>query len=131
MKLRFLLISYLILFAMSGCFFLPESLKTLKSVGDSQEEIEAYLEQQAEFFDKLLFDLKSDALEPGISKGKFIRIYGEPVLSKKVTGPLKGARLLYRHPTEYFKSDRVYFYFDEKEKLVRWEYKLYGEGSRE
>jgi len=129
MKLRFLLISFLILFTIHGCFFLPESLKTLKRVGDSQEEIEAYLARQAELFDKLLFDLKNDALEPGISKGKFLRTYGEPILSKEVAEPLKGARLLYRHPTEYFNSDRIYFYFDEKEKLVRWEYKPYEDGS--
>ena len=123
MRLRFLLISCLILLTIPGCFFLSESLKTLKSVGESQEEIEAYLTQQVELFDKLLFDLKNDVLEPGISKRKFMRIYGEPILSKEVIEPLKGVRFLYRHPTEYFKSDRVYFYFDQKEKLVRWEYK--------
>lgn len=125
MRFRFLLISCLILLTIPGCFFLPESLKTLKSVGDSQKEIEAYLAQQAELFDKLLFDLNNDVLGPGISKRKFIRIYGEPILSKEVTEPLKGVRLLYRHPTEYFQSDRVYFYFDQEEKLVRWEYKPY------
>jgi len=128
MKLRFLLISCLIVFTVSGCFFLPEGLKTLKSVGNSQEKIEAYLSRQAKLFDRLLFDLNRDAFKPGISKRRFIGIYGEPILSK-VIEPLKGTRLLYRHPTEYFKSDRVYFYFDQKGKLVRWEYKPYREGS--
>ena len=123
MKLQFLLISCLFLFATQGCFFLPESLKTLKSVGDSQERIEAYLARQLKLFNQLLVDLKDEAIEPGISKARFIRVYGEPILSKEV-GDLSGDTvLLYRHPTEYFKSDRVYLYFDQEENLVRWEYK--------
>ena len=123
MRLQFLLISCLILFSVSGCFFLPESLKTLKSIGDSQDEISAYLAKQLKLFNQLLVDLKNEAIEPGISKKRFIRIYGEPILSKEVSEPSGGTILLYRHPTEYFKSDRVYLYFDQKEKLVRWEYK--------
>lgn len=129
MKLRFLLISYLILFTMPGCFFLPESLRTLRTVGNSQDEIGTYLAKQVKFFNQLLVDLKGEAVEPGISKRKFIRIYGEPILAKDVSEPSGGIMLLYRHPTEYFKSDRVYLYFDQKEKLVRWEYKPYRDGS--
>jgi len=123
MKFRFLLISCLVLFAIQGCLFLPESLKTLKSVGDSQDEIETYLARQAKLFNKLLASLKDEDLEPGISKKRFIQIYGEPVLTGEVTEPLGGVKLLYRHPTKYFESDRVYLYFDQEENLVRWEYK--------
>jgi len=123
MRFRFLLISCLILFSVSGCFFLPESLKTLKSVGDSQDEIEAYLTRQLELFNQLLVDLKNEVIKTGISKKRFMCIYGEPVLSEEVAEPLGGVKFLYRHPTEYFKSDRIYLYFDQEEKLVRWEYK--------
>ena len=123
MRLKFLLISCLISFFVSGCFFLPESAKTLKSVGDSQDDILAYLDKQLESFNQLLVDLKGEVIEPGISKRKFLQIYGEPILSKEVSEPSGGIRLLYRHPTKYFKSDRVYFYFDQEENLVRWEYK--------
>ena len=129
MRLQFLLISCLILFSMSGCFFLPEGLKTLKSVGDSQDKIEAYLTRQVKFFNKLLTDLEKEVLEPGISKQRFMHTYGQPILSKEVTEPLGGVKFLYRHPTEYFKSDRVYLYFDQEENLVRWEYKPYRDGS--
>ena len=41
MRFRFLLISCLILFFISGCFFLPESVRTLKKVGVGQDDIEA------------------------------------------------------------------------------------------
>ncbi|MDP8290439.1 MAG: hypothetical protein P9M02_05705 [Candidatus Susulua stagnicola] len=125
MRLRFIIISCLILFFVSGCFFLPESLKTLKSVGDSQNEIEIYLANQAKLFNKLLIDLRSECLEQGVSKESFINLYGEPILAKEVIDPPGGVRLLYRYPTEYFKSDRVYLYFNQKENLVRWEYKPY------
>ncbi len=123
MRFRFVLISCLISLSMQGCFFLPESLKTLKSVGDSQDEIEAYLARQIKLFNKLLTNLKDEALKPGISKKRFIQIYGEPILSEEVAGLRGGVKFLYRHPTEYFKSDRVYLYFDKGENLVRWEYK--------
>jgi len=125
MRFRFIIISCLILFFVSGCFFLPESLKTLKSVGDSQDEIEVYLTKQIELFNKLLIDLENEDLKLGISKINLIYIYGEPILSKNVIEPPGGVKLLYRHPTEYFQSDRVYLYFDQKDNLVRWEYKPY------
>ena len=123
MSLRFPLISCLVLLTMPGCFFLPESLKTLKSVSDSQDEIGAYLDKQLGLFNQLLIDLDDEAIEPGISKERFIRIYGEPILSKEVSEPSGGTMFLYRHPTEYFTSDRVYFYFDQEENLSNWEYK--------
>ncbi|NQT28469.1 MAG: hypothetical protein HQ570_02610 [Candidatus Omnitrophica bacterium] len=123
MRLQFLIISCLILFTISGCLFLPESVKTLKSVGDSQKEISAYLAKQLEFFNQLLVDLNNQLIKPGTPKKIFIGTYGEPILSKRVSEPSGGSRLLYRQPTEYFKSDRVYLYFDQEENLVRWEYK--------
>ena len=123
MKFKFLMLSWLALVCLSGCFFLPQGLKTLKRVGDSQKEIEIYLARQVSLFNKLLTDLNNKDLSSGISKDKFIRAYGEPVLSKKVSMPLGGERLLYRHPTKYFQSDRIYLYFDEKERLTRWKYK--------
>lgn len=125
MKFKILALNCLALICLSGCFFLPQSLKTLKSVGSSREQIETYLARQIVLFNKLLTDLKNKSLSSGISKNKFIRIYGEPILSKEVSGPLGGERLLYRHPTKYFQSDRIYIYFDGKKSLTRWEYKPY------
>ncbi len=123
MRLKFLIISCLVIFCLAGCLFLPQSIKTLKQVGESQEEIETYLRRQAKLFDKLLVDLKREALKPGIPKNTIIAIYGEPILTKEVTEPLFSQTLLYRHPTEYFQSDRIYLYFNQKGKLIRWEYK--------
>lgn len=129
MNCRFLPITLPLALFISGCFFLPENLKTLKNVGDSQKEINSYLSRQVKLFNRLLADLKRNALRPGISKERFIRIYGDPVISKEIAGPSGNTMLLYRHPTNYFKSDRVYLYFDREEKLLRWEYKPYAAGS--
>jgi hypothetical protein len=124
-RVKFLIIGGLALSCLTGCFFLPQSLKTLKSVGDSQDEIAAYLDRQVELFNRLLSDFKAEALKPGISRAAFIKTYGEPILIEEVSEPLQGVKLLYRHPTEYFKSDRLYLYFDRQERLVFWEYKPY------
>ncbi|MFH1519991.1 MAG: hypothetical protein ABIE75_05445 [Candidatus Omnitrophota bacterium] len=126
MILKFLIASYLALFCLAGCLFLPQSLKALKQVGASQAEIETYLARQVKLFDKLLVDLKREALKQGMPKNKIIATYGEPVLAKEVTEPSSGQVLLYRHPTEYFQSDRVYLYFNQKGKLIRWEHKPRG-----
>ena len=111
------------LFCLSGCCFLPPGLKTLKSVGRSQDEIKVYLARQSKLFNKLLGDLNNNKLRQGVTKDQFIRIYGEPILSKRAVEFLGEEILLYRHPTKYFQSDRVYVYFDKEEKLIRWEYK--------
>lgn len=123
MKIKFLILSCLILFCLQGCFFLPRGLKTLKSVGSSQNKIEAYLVRQSKLFKRLLRDLNNKRLRLGSTKRRIVRRYGEPVVSKIIAEPLGGERLLYRQPTEYFKSEKVYLYFDRKEKLSRWEYK--------
>jgi len=98
---------------------------TLKRVGDSQAEIERYLTRQQELFKQLVHDLKQEKLRKGISKRRFIKSYGDPVLTRRDESHPQQEILLYRHPTEYFTSDRVYAYFDETGKLVRWEYKPY------
>lgn len=101
-----------------------QALMTLKSVGDSQSEIERYLAKQEKLFNNLVRDVKENALRPGISKSQFLKTYGEPIIVSRQQSLAQQERLFYRHPTEYFTSDRVYVYFDDG-KLVRWEYKPY------
>ena len=111
-----------------GCSIITHSqqLFTLKSVGDSQAQIERYLDRQLEGFTDLVEDINSESLEAGISRKKIISRYFEPVLVKEAEGiPSIKEILLYRHPTECFTSDRVYLYIDESSKLSYWEYEPY------
>jgi len=60
----------------------------------------------------------------GLTKKRIIKIYGDPVLTKKIEdSPPMTEALLYRHPTKYFSSDRVLLYLDEAQELIHWEYK--------
>ena len=116
------LIACLILFGLQGCIFLNKEIMVLKRAGDSQKQISSYIKKQAKLFGKLVDDLNEDRLKPGVSKRSIINLYGDPVLVTKKPAPLYGEVLLYRHPTEFFNSDKVYMYFDGDWILIGWEY---------
>ena len=105
-----------------------DKLMTLKRVGASQDEIGKYVERQEKLFLLLLDDIRNDRIKSGLSKTDVIDTYGDPILFREVVDrPSIKEALLYRHPTEYFSSDRVYLYFDDSGKLVYWEYKPHKE----
>lgn len=118
----FLGVYVLIIFVTAGCALLPEGLMTLKRVGDSQKQIGRYLAKQEKLFDKMLRDVKNGRIKPGISQNRLISIYGEPVITKSSKEPTIAEIFLYRYPTEYFSSDKVYLYFDKSGKLVHLKY---------
>lgn len=114
------------LLGLNGCSLLQhyEQLMALKRIGDSQREIELYLKAQEEGFYKLKQDLKTKKLKIGVPQEEILARYGEPVLSKEVKDkPQIQQVFLYRHPTNYFTSDKIYLYFDKNRKLVSFEYK--------
>lgn len=123
---KFQFFIYFLPFIITGCAVMQyrEQLLTLKAVGESQEEIERYINQKESLFYKLRGDVKENRLEQGVVKEDIITTYGEPIISKEVRDnpPIKEA-LVYRHPTAYFSSDKVLLYFDRTDKLVHWEYR--------
>ena len=122
--MRFLI--YFLIILVSGCATMEhlDELLTLKNVSDNQKDMDIYLKKQIKGFKKLLDDIKNDRLRKGESKNYIISTYYDPILTKQV-GELKDIRevLLYRHPTEYFNSDRVYLYINNKGRLAYWEVK--------
>ena len=116
---------YIFIIAISGCALIThrEELATLKQVGRSQDEIAHFVKTQKEAFSRLKEDITSNAVACGASKETILKKYGEPVLSRSSdAGPISEV-FLYRHPTKYFSSDRIYLYFDNSGKLDHWEYK--------
>jgi hypothetical protein len=114
----------LFIFLIGGCSFLShyDELITLKRLGDSQREIDNYLENQKKEFEFLKDDIKNNRLIAGTAKQDILSTYGEPVLIKQIKDKDKIKEIfLYRHPTQYFSSDRIYLYFDEQERLYSWE----------
>lgn len=101
-----------------------DELLTLKSVSDSQRDIDIYLQKQEKGFSRLMNDINNNQLSKGKSRRSIIQDYSEPILVKKTNGENSIREiLLYRKPTECFNSDRVYLYIDNKGKLAYWELK--------
>ena len=121
MSIKFL-IAVAVVINLSGCLFKEniQGLKTLKALGHNQKYIARSLKTQERLFRKLTADIKKDKLKPGIPAEVFLSSYGEPVVSKNI--PSLGKRFLYRHPTKYFNSDKIYIYFNQEGRLVNWEY---------
>jgi hypothetical protein len=119
------MLAYFLFFAVAGCATMRnfDELMVLKSVADSQRDIEKYLNEQEKGFNRLLSDVKNNRLRAGVSKKYIIATYAEPVLVKDKTPAPAQVRevLLYRHPTQYFKSERVYLYLDKNFTLLSWE----------
>lgn len=101
-----------------------DELLTLKSVADSQKDIEIYLKKQEDGFKKLLDDVKNERLKQGLTKKYIMETYAEPILTKETTQDNAVREiLLYRHPTQYFNSDRIYLYLDKNFRLLKWQLK--------
>lgn len=98
----------------------------LKQTGDNRRHAEQYLKKQEKLFYLLLNDTVNNTLKEGMPKRNILNTYGEPVLYRNIADNADEAgvveELLYRHPTQYFSSERVYMYFDNAGKLARWEY---------
>lgn len=113
-----------LIIASAGCLSISKykAISNLKRYGDSQKEIENYIKKQAEAFGRLKQDCTSGQLKKGTSQHKIISLYGEPILSKPIPNDenLKEL-LLYRHPTQYFSTDKIYLYFDQRNNLYSWE----------
>jgi hypothetical protein len=120
---------YLLIVILSGCATLThlDDLLTLKQVADSQADAERYLNAQKAGFRKLKHDIEAGILRAGLTKSKIVQTYSEPILAETPQAS-SGAKekLLYREPTKYFHSERIYLYLDDGHKLLRWEIKPAG-----
>ena len=118
-------IIYFLIFSINGCAYSPyiSHVNRLKELGESQKEIEQYVEKKENLFSVLVGDIKNKKLKPGIPKKKIIEVYGEEVLTKKIDDNTSASEvLLYRHPVDYFSPDKVYLYFDKASQLSHWKY---------
>ncbi|MDD5775307.1 MAG: hypothetical protein PHS64_05145 [Candidatus Omnitrophica bacterium] len=95
-------------------------LMLLKRWGQDRQGMEQYLDQKERFFAKLSADAAAGRLKRGMPEDTIISIYGAPVMCKKIASGR--SRCLYRHPTEYFFTDKIYLTFDEEQNLDAWEF---------
>jgi len=125
-KKIFICLSILLL---TGCAnFNFAGLKNLSRLAKNQEETEKYVLRQEKLFYKLKVDVQDNKLKKGMAQDEILSKYGEPIFYKAVEDkPAVKESLLYRLPTEYFSSDKVYLYFDSNNNLYSWELQLAAE----
>jgi len=111
---------------LGGCILLPGGKRIVRLQGYSanRTQIEMYVEQQEELYSKLKADINSGALRLGIPKQIILERYSDPIFCNDdpQVGPPDIAEIcLFRRPTVYFTTDKVYLYFDKNYKLSAWQ----------
>jgi hypothetical protein len=121
LRLKWALVVFV--FLLQGCVYLSHSseLLFLKSFADNEKEKENYIRSQETGFVQLKQDISDGRLNPGILKKEVIARYFEPINCLPIEVPPDTSACLYRNPTKYFFSDKIYLYFDEHDTLTRWE----------
>lgn len=120
--MRELVVLLVLLCSLAGCAKIEhmDELLALKSFSDNQDAQKKYLAKEELKFQKLLADIKAEKLSPGQNKSSIISVYGKPILTFEVNNdPVVKKELMYRHPGQLLGSDKVFLYFDQKNKLVR------------
>ncbi len=111
-----------------GCFFTAgcrvlsntRQILVLRDVSESQSQIKKYLNRQEKLFYKLVKDIKAGRLKTGEKYSRVVEQYGDPVFCRE--GKNYSEKCLFRKPTDYFSSDKVYLYFTAQGKLAKIEY---------
>lgn len=110
--------------ALAGCAVISKNdqITALQKYDESKGETAKYVKKREENFDRLKDDIKNGLLQKGSPESGIVFNYGESVFCKDavVQSAIKKS-CLYRYPTKYFDADKIYLYFDEKDRLDSWE----------
>ncbi len=131
---KYLLAAAVLFLALAGCAVVDQNdqITALEKYDESKAEIAKYVKKQEENFNRLKDDIKNGLLQKGSSEGEIVFNYGDPVFCKDAA--LQGAvkkSCLYRYPTKYFDTNKVYLNFDENDKLYSWEFVTASKIDRE
>jgi hypothetical protein len=121
MKLRVMAIMFVTALT-AGCVSHQKisALSRLDRLGKEQQEIERFLNAQAEGAAQLVRDILLGNIQTDISKEEVVTRYGEPIFCEPLEEGQGGEKCLYRRPTEYFNTDQAYLTFDKEGKLRSW-----------
>jgi len=119
-----LIITALLFASLGGCALVvhKDKLMLLKRLGENQQEIQEYGDAQEEMFYRLKDDIQNNRVREGLLKEEVSTLYGEPIFCRSLERPDRfQERCLYRHPTRYSSTDKIYLTFDSARKLESWE----------
>jgi outer membrane lipoprotein-sorting protein len=96
------------------------NLRKLKGISDSMGSMEQHGQAEGKNYEQAYSFLNGPDIKQGIKGSDLIKICGEPVAKAD-----NGFRWVYKPPTStFFKGEKIYFYFDENQKLADWEHVL-------
>lgn len=123
-KQKINILIFVLIFLFGGCAVSPldQRISLLKRLAANHKEIERDIKKQEKLFYKLIEDIKGQRLKEGDNKEEILSRYGEPIFCK-VPQEEDMEFCLYRHPTEYFLTEKAYLYFDHAGNLYSWELK--------
>jgi len=118
------------LFMATGCTRLRaiqhiDELLTLKGLGEEQESIESYIEEQNKVSDTLFAAVQDGSISEYKDVAGVQEAFGEPIMIRD--WDVDGQTLkkhLYRYTVDAFHSPKAYLYFDVQDQLIKWEYKV-------
>jgi hypothetical protein len=93
------------------------NIRKLKGLSDSMGEMDAHGKVEGVNYQKANTLLANPDIARGMSGDDLIKICGEPVARAD-----NGTRWVYKPPTStFFEGEKIYFYFDQDQKLLDWE----------
>lgn len=109
----------------SGCAKLSHisELLVLKDYSDSADAQEKYLKSQDHKFDLMLAAVKDGSINQYKEPRDIRKAFGDPVYIREVEKDgVAVQEWLYRYSVKYFNSEKVYLYFSQDGKFLKWEY---------
>lgn len=120
---RFILL--FILFFLTGCAKLAhlDQLLTLKGLSDEQAQMGQEIERQDAKFERLVAAVEEGSIVKYKSQKSVSAQFGPPVYIEKDEEDGRPLEVwVYRYAAKFFDSPKVYLYWDQSGKLIRWNY---------
>ncbi len=118
---------YLLMIAVifvSGCSVTQnlEEIKTLQSVAKSQEQIEQDIAADDKVFATMMAEYQYNQLAEYKTRDDIVKAFGEPEGRWDIKEDNLTTKWLYREAADFFKSAKLYLYFDHNENLIKIEF---------
>ena len=111
----------LILLGFSGCTIL-ENLDEITLLGEYSREKDnqhRFVKSVDDHYDALSMAVDNGSIKDYQDQTSFVHTFGEPILKKDLNDGKQ--RWLYRHAVYRLAKDKVYVYFDQHGKTIKWE----------